>query len=89
MERPYRASWIPHLIGPGDVTDCFRCHSGAPCWGWIPAFAGMTEVGAFEPVDCGTMFCTIPAPPGLPCLRGHIGEDTVSPITTTWSGMVG
>ena len=33
--------------GPGGVMDCFRCHGGAPCRGWIPAFAGMTEVGDF------------------------------------------
>ena len=32
---------IPHLIGPGGVTDCFRCHSGAPCRGWIPAFGDL------------------------------------------------
>ena len=36
---------IHHLIGAGRVTDCFRGSDGAPCWGWIPACAGMTEVG--------------------------------------------
>ena len=25
------AARIPHLIGPAGVTDCFPCHSGAPC----------------------------------------------------------
>ena len=35
---------LPHLIGPGGVTDCFRSHSGAPCRGWIPACAGRTVV---------------------------------------------
>ena len=25
------------LTGPAGVTDCLRCHSGAPCRGWIPA----------------------------------------------------
>ena len=27
------------------VTVCFRCRGGTPCRGWIPACAGMTEVG--------------------------------------------
>ena len=31
------STWIPHVTGPGGVTDCFRCHSDAPCRGWIPA----------------------------------------------------
>ena len=45
----FTAPWIPHLIGPAGVTDCFRCHRGAPHRGWIPAFAGMTEVGNLGP----------------------------------------
>ena len=45
LVQPGELAWIPHLIGPAGVTDCFRCHGGAPCRGWIPAFAGMTEVG--------------------------------------------
>ena len=44
-KQPLARPWIPQLIGPAGVTDCFRCHGGAPCRGWIPAFAGMTEVG--------------------------------------------
>ena len=36
---------IHHLIGAGRVIDCFRGSDGAPCRGWIPACAGMTEVG--------------------------------------------
>ena len=38
---------IPHIIWTGGVLDCFRGCDGAPCRGWIPAFAGMTEVGDF------------------------------------------
>ena len=35
-------AWIPHLIGIGlaGVMDGFRCHSGAPCQGWIPESKG-------------------------------------------------
>ena len=40
---------IPHLIWTGGVLDCFRGCDGAPCRGWIPAFAGMTEVGISDP----------------------------------------
>ena len=29
----------------GGMTDCFRRHGGAPCRGWIPAFAGTTSLG--------------------------------------------
>ena len=36
---------IPHLIGAGHVTHCSLGRDGAPCRGWIPACAGMTEVG--------------------------------------------
>ena len=32
-----QSNQIPHLIGPAGVADCFRCNSGAPCRGWIPA----------------------------------------------------
>ena len=38
-------SHIPHLVGKTGVTDCFRGGGGAPYRGWIPAFAGTTEVG--------------------------------------------
>ena len=38
---------IHHLIWTGGVLDCFRGCDSAPCRGWIPAFAGMTEVGDF------------------------------------------
>ena len=30
------------LTGKAGVTDCLRCHGGAPCRGWIPAFGGTT-----------------------------------------------
>ena len=40
---------IPHLIGACRVTDCSRGREGAPCRGWIPACAGMTEA-----VDLGS-----------------------------------
>ena len=43
-----RHTQIHHLIGPGGVMDWFPGHDCASCRGWIPAFAGTTEVG-----DCG------------------------------------
>ncbi len=43
-------SQIHHLIGAGRVTDCSRGSDGAPCRGWIPACAGMTEA-----VDLGDL----------------------------------
>ena len=38
---------IHRLVWTGGVLDCFRGCDRAPCRGWIPAFAGMTEVGDF------------------------------------------
>ena len=38
---------IHRLIWTSGVLDCFRGCDRAPCRGWIPAFAGMTEVGDF------------------------------------------
>ena len=43
-----RRTEIHHLIWTGGVLDCFRGCDGAPCRGWIPAFAGMTEVGGLR-----------------------------------------
>ena len=45
---------IHHLIWTGGVLDCFRGCDGAPCRGWIPAFAGMTEMGDFETCEANT-----------------------------------
>ena len=39
------------LVGPAGVTDYFRGHDGSPNQGWIPAFAGTTDVG-----DLGRVF---------------------------------
>ena len=39
------------LVGPAGVTDYFRGHDGSPSQGWIPAFAGTTDVG-----DLGRVF---------------------------------
>ena len=39
--RSNNHSWIPHLIGPAGVTDCFGCDGGAPFRGWIPPFGDL------------------------------------------------
>ncbi len=39
-----REARIHHLIRKAGVKDCFRGRDGAPCRGWIPVCAGMTEV---------------------------------------------
>ena len=31
------------LTGKAGVTDCLRCHGGAPCRGWIPAFGDLAQ----------------------------------------------
>ena len=51
-----RTGEIHHLIWTGGVLDCFRGCDGAPCRGWITAFAGMTEMGDF---GTGALFDTI------------------------------
>ena len=47
LRKPRGGTEIHHLIWTGGVLDCFRGCDGAPCRGWIPAFAGMREMGDF------------------------------------------
>ena len=49
LERPWPPAQITHLVWTNGVLDCFRDCGGPPCRGWIPAFAGKTEVGDFGP----------------------------------------
>ena len=42
--RSNNHSWIPHLIGPAGVTDCFGCDGGAPFRGWIPPFGDLCVI---------------------------------------------
>ena len=49
------------LTGKAGVTDCLRCHGGAPCRGWIPAFGDLRTT--VIPAQAGIQ--VIPAQAGI------------------------
>ena len=81
------ATQICHLIGPGGVTGCSRCH-GAPSRRWIPAFGDLCVTPPVGDSVAEMASISSGEPPNLDSrLRGNDGDEGSSPGSPVhWAG---